>query len=722
MRTFASRIRAQVDPIIAKLGKDIGDTIERKIDEGIKEGVAEGFAGSGTLASQAGRKSGDQFGGSFSRTAKARIEAALKALPAANIRIDSREAELEIRYLKEELKTLLGSEIGVDVSATEAIAKIDDIKARLDVLAAESPNVQVRVDTLAASVQLAAFRAELEAATSGGGVGNVGGGIAGELGAATSATGPLIAGIAAVGLALVPVVASAAGLAAALVLPLAAAGGGLGLGAILAGFAVKNLEKTNKQIDQLKKKADTLKDPKAKAEALAQADALEKSLSGPQKAFLAAQGRLGKAFTKLQTGKVGTALFAPLVSGMNLLAKVLPALAPVIEAVSKSLVGLLDGLARSASGKGFTSFVDGFARLAGATITSGAKTAALFIQGLFNIFKDFLPLSGSVGDGFEKLGAKFLAFSQKASTKQGIQSFIEYVKANGPTALAFVGNLIKTIVRVGIALAPVSIAMLKFITATLRAFNSIPIDKLRTGAVAVFTTIFPYITGLIVLLKKIGVTWSGVGRVFRSIYNATIGPVMSLIVKAIAIVLRVTGKMLSLLGKAPGFGWAKRLGADLKSAAGDADGLADSIRKIPKSHKTTVTITTVHKGGRELTGGGNTAKVTAIGGVFHGAQQRVIAEAGPEAVVPLNRPLSQVDPSVRWLSAIAQGLTDTRAVSARVPATAAAAPNIADNPYTRLHPADINAIGQVILEGAGAVSGNVYANQSAFAGTLSRQP
>lgn len=30
-------------------------------------------------------------------------------------------------------------------------------------------------------------------------------------------------------------------------------------------------------------------------------------------------------------------------------------------------------------------------------------------------------------------------------------------------------------------------------------------------------------------------------------------------------------------------------------------------------------------------------------------------EAGPEAVVPLNRPLSQVDPSVRWLSAIAQG-------------------------------------------------------------------
>lgn len=47
--------------------------------------------------------------------------------------------------------------------------------------------------------------------------------------------------------------------------------------------------------------------------------------------------------------------------------------------------------------------------------------------------------------------------------------------------------------------------------------------------------------------------------------------------------------------------------------------------------------------------------VTAVGGVFSGAQPRIIGEAGPEAVVPLNRPLSQVDPAVRSISAYAQG-------------------------------------------------------------------
>jgi hypothetical protein len=46
---------------------------------------------------------------------------------------------------------------------------------------------------------------------------------------------------------------------------------------------------------------------------------------------------------------------------------------------------------------------------------------------------------------------------------------------------------------------------------------------------------------------------------------------------------------------------------------------------------------------------------SATGGIF-GEQWRYIGEAGREAVVPLNRPLGEVDPSVRWLSAIAQGL------------------------------------------------------------------
>jgi hypothetical protein len=48
-------------------------------------------------------------------------------------------------------------------------------------------------------------------------------------------------------------------------------------------------------------------------------------------------------------------------------------------------------------------------------------------------------------------------------------------------------------------------------------------------------------------------------------------------------------------------------------------------------------------------------KKDAAGELVNGPRIRMIGEAGPEAVVPLNRPLSMVDPAVRWLSAIAQG-------------------------------------------------------------------
>jgi hypothetical protein len=48
-------------------------------------------------------------------------------------------------------------------------------------------------------------------------------------------------------------------------------------------------------------------------------------------------------------------------------------------------------------------------------------------------------------------------------------------------------------------------------------------------------------------------------------------------------------------------------------------------------------------------------KGAARGTIANFPQIREIGEAGAEAVVPLNRPLSQVDPAVRWLSAIAQG-------------------------------------------------------------------
>jgi hypothetical protein len=76
-------------------------------------------------------------------------------------------------------------------------------------------------------------------------------------------------------------------------------------------------------------------------------------------------------------------------------------------------------------------------------------------------------------------------------------------------------------------------------------------------------------------------------------------------------------------------------------------------------------------------------KVTASGGIFNGAQMRIIGEAGPEAVVPLNRALSRVDPAVRALSAFAQGLNQP---------SAAPVPSMASGGVVAPRPIDVTII------------------------------
>lgn len=119
-----------------------------------------------------------------------------------------------------------------------------------------------------------------------------------------------------------------------------------------------------------------------------------------------------------------------------------------------------------------------------------------------------------------------------------------------------------------------------------------------------------------------------------------------------------------------------KTGGAMSSAKEKSDNLSGAIRSIPTAKTVTVTFNTL--GVQALKAAGeylknlksktvtgtiviNGQKINAgqfaRGGTVYGPTNALIGEAGPEAVVPLNRPLSQVDPSVRWLSALAQGKT-----------------------------------------------------------------
>ena len=157
------RLRAALVPPASQIGDEVGRIIGRQIVTHITPAVRDGINAGARAARPAAARQGDETAGAFSRSLKARLEAAFRSLPKANVTLATTGFDADMARLRARLETLSGKRIGIDVDAGTAMAEITDIETRLKRLGAEHPNVQVRADTAAALAQLAALRAEVSA-------------------------------------------------------------------------------------------------------------------------------------------------------------------------------------------------------------------------------------------------------------------------------------------------------------------------------------------------------------------------------------------------------------------------------------------------------------------------------------------------------------------------------------------------------------------------------
>lgn len=141
-RGFQTEIRTQA--------QTLGDAFEKAISKSIPEGLSKGSKD----APAEGAKAGEQFAGRFADTLRARLSAAMKALPKVDINADSTDAEVRIAAIRAELEELSKQRIGIDVNEDVALAQIDRLRAELDDLAKKSPSIRVKTDALAAKAEL----------------------------------------------------------------------------------------------------------------------------------------------------------------------------------------------------------------------------------------------------------------------------------------------------------------------------------------------------------------------------------------------------------------------------------------------------------------------------------------------------------------------------------------------------------------------------------------
>lgn len=275
--------------------------------------------------------------------------------------------------------------------------------------------------------------------------------------------------IAAVGLApaLIPATAAVGGLVAALSAPALAAGGGLAGFIGVAGVAVSKTEAVKKQIDQLSKQAETTTDMASAKRYQAQADALIASLTGPQKALLTAQSTVGKAFSGLMKS-AGPAIFTPIVTGLNLLAAVLPKLTPLIDAVSGALNTMLAGVAKSVESGALDKTIGFFAKMAGPSITGLATILGNIASGFMSMIQASAGLGGSLLTNLGKMTASFANVGQSG----GFQSFLAYVQQVGPQVAKTLGAIVRAVGNIVSALAPLGGPALSAIQGIANALGS----------------------------------------------------------------------------------------------------------------------------------------------------------------------------------------------------------------------------------------------------------
>lgn len=557
----------------------------------------------------------------------------------------------DTRGFAEELRTKLAGisvDVGINADTSAARAQIEEV-AR-----ARSATINADADTGAAEAKLDEVARPRDARIHAD-VGNVSG---------------LLTGIVALGPALVPITAAVAGLGLALGAPVAAAGGGLTVFGLIAGKEIANTNKVAKQIADLKKRAQTLVDPKASAAAAAQAKALEASLTGPQKAFLTAKSTLAGAFDTL-TKKAGGAIFRPIVQGMQLLGTLMPQLAPIIRSVSGALSGILRLISDSAKGGALKDFLGFLGQMAGPTLTAAAVILGNLADGFGGLFSAFMPVAGQLTGGLLQLSGAFADFGRNAGSNKGFQSFVAYVQQVGPQVAATLGSIVGAVVHVGAALAPIGPLVLGGIKLLADTISAIPTPVLTVLAGVIGTVVlglkaWAIIQGVLDALlaaNPIGLVVLALGGLvaglviaykesdtFRAIvdgaFHAIAGAASFMWDRVLKPIFRlwlntwftVVGALVN--GAADAFGWVPGIGAKLRSAAAkfntfrdDVNAALDGIHSVKEIHLNVTTKQSV------LISSINKPRVPhgATGGIVTRPTLALIGEAGPEAVVPLNR-------------------------------------------------------------------------------------
>jgi len=134
--------------------------------------------------------------------------------------------------------------------------------------------------------------------------------------------------------------------------------------------------------------------------------------------------------------------------GFDLIASVLPKLAPVSNAAGKAIGGLIDDLQSWTKGPGFAGLIKWLKTSGPAAITHFGHSVGNVISGLAGIFKNFVGPGDRAAGTLERLTKKFAAWGHSKGVSDSVNKFLNYVSSNGGKISSVLQSLAQTLPKV----------------------------------------------------------------------------------------------------------------------------------------------------------------------------------------------------------------------------------------------------------------------------------
>ncbi|WMW42102.1 hypothetical protein [Bacillus subtilis] len=305
-----------------------------------------------------------------------------------------------------------------------------------------------------------------------------------------------------------------------------AAGGVMGLGSAFAvagtgaasfgALAVSSLSgvfKASEDLKKLQEKLDETTDAKERAKIMEKIKVIQQSLGKEEKKALDTLEDF-KANWQSIAQSVQKPILKTFTSSLTTFKGVLNSLRPMFKSVANGGVTLAKSMNAAFKDTDMRRFIDYMNKNAGQAFVTFGKIAGNVLRTVMNLIVAFGPLGNDMSASLEKATASWVKWSANLGSSEKFQTFIEYVKTNGPKLLQIIGNLSGGLTKLFTGFAPMSQDMMTSLVNMTKRFNEWAGSVTKTKE---FQSFIDYI-------KTNGPTvWSTIGEIAKTIINLLVG-------------------------------------------------------------------------------------------------------------------------------------------------------------------------------------------------------